>query len=306
MCSKLTAGQSSGIGFGLDLFQGLFGYGQQRAEVARKNQAIARQNQLLINNYNTKNRNANLAWLNDKQNSDIAVDNKWRETKDAIAEAQLKAREVAGNTAIAQQQILTKMINAGAGREQAGRRTGRGGIAELGAQWAAAGAKAAFSRDSQILFADRSGTRLAEFAQGKYVEYITGRPSPEAPPLLQQYEKQPSFLNTALSIAGAGLNRYNQYKGYTNKPGWNNVLTDNQPQEIPTGIQNMPWQPSQSSPSISESITMEVPNYSTPSNIFNQSGALQMEMDDYFSNKSVENSAQNLGVSNQIVLGGVD
>ena len=54
MCSKLTAGQSSGIGFGLDLFQGLFGYGQQRAEVARKNQAIARQNQLLINNYNTK------------------------------------------------------------------------------------------------------------------------------------------------------------------------------------------------------------------------------------------------------------
>ena len=184
MCSKLTARQSSGIGFGLDLFQGLLGFGQQRADVARKNQAIARQNQLLINNYNTKNRNANLAWLNDKQNSDIAVDNKWRETKDAIAEAQLKAREVAGNTAIAQQQILTKMINAGAGREQTGRRTGRGGIAELGAQWAAAGAKAAFSRDSQILFADRAGTRLAEFAQGKYVEYITGRPSPEAPPLL--------------------------------------------------------------------------------------------------------------------------
>ena len=85
MCSKLTAGQSSGIGFGLDLFQGLLGYGQQRADVARQNQAIARQNQLLINNYNTKNRNANLAWLNDKQNSDIAVDNKWRETKDAIA-----------------------------------------------------------------------------------------------------------------------------------------------------------------------------------------------------------------------------
>ena len=88
------------------------------------------------------------------------------------------------------------MINAGAGREQAGRRTGRGGIAELGAQWAAAGA-AAFSRDSQILFADQAGTRLAEFAQGKYVEYITGRPSPEAPPLLQQYKKQASFLNTA-------------------------------------------------------------------------------------------------------------
>ena len=71
-----------------------------------------------------------------------------------------------------------------------------------------------------------------------------------------------------MSITGAGF-RYNQYKGYTNKPGWNNVLTDNQPQEIPTGVQNMPWQPSQSSPSISESITMEVPNYSTP-NIFNK------------------------------------
>ena len=49
---------------------------------------------------------------------------------------------------------------------------------------------------------------------------------------------------------------------------------------------------------------MEVPNYSTPSNIFNQSGLLQMEMDDYFSNKSVENSAQNLGIDNQIVFGG--
>ena len=67
----------------------------------------------------------------------------------------------------------------------------------------------------------------------------------------------------------------------------------------------MPWQPSQSSPSISQSITMEVPNYSTP-NILNSSGLLQMEMDDYFSNKSVENSAQNLGIDNQIVLGGVD
>ena len=66
----------------------------------------------------------------------------------------------------------------------------------------------------------------------------------------------------------------------------------------------MPWQPSQSSPSISQSLTMEVPNYSTPSNIFNQSGSLQMEMDDYFSNKSVENSAQNLGIDNQIVFGG--
>ena len=217
----------------------------------------------------------------------------------------LKQKKLLVKSAIAQQQILTKIINAQAAKEQTGRRTGRGNIAQLGAESGAAAAAAVLSKKSAILYRSSVNRELDRFAQGKYVEYITGRPSPEAPPLLQQYKKQPSFLNTALSIAGAGLNRYNQYKGYTNKPGWNNVLTDNQPQEIPTGIQNMPWQPSQSSPSISQSLTMEVPNYSTP-NILNSSGLLQMEMDDYFSNKSVENSAQNLGVSNQIVLGGVE
>ena len=77
MCAKggLTAGQSAGIGFGLDAFGALAGFGQQRRDVARQNRAIARQNQLAINNYNTKNRNAELAWRNDKQNGDIEVDN---------------------------------------------------------------------------------------------------------------------------------------------------------------------------------------------------------------------------------------
>ena len=309
MCSKggLTAGQSAGIGFGLDAFGALAGFGQQRKDVARQNRAIARQNQLSINNYNTKNRNAELAWRNDKQDGDIEVDNKWRETKDAVAEAQLQARESAGKSAIAQQQILTKMINAGSGREQAGRRSG--GRAEYLAQaqqWAAQGAQAAFSRDSSILFQDKAGRNMAAFAQGKYVEYITGRPSPEAPPILEEYRKGPSFLNTALQIAGAGLNRYNEYKGNTNKPGWNNVLqppTQDQNQGSGTGLQNMPWTPSEDSPSISGSFnTMEVPTYSSP-NIFGQGGQIQAEMDDYFDTKSTTNWENSLGINQQDTFG---
>ena len=305
MCSKLTAGQSAGIGFGLDAFGALAGYSQQKKDVARQNDAIARQNQLAINSYNTKNRNAKLAWENDKLDGDIAVDNKWKETKDAVAEAQLQARESAGKSAIAQQQILTKMINAGSGREQAGRRSG--GRAEYLAQaqqWAAQGAQAAFSRDSSILFQDKAGRNMAAFAQGKYVEYITGRPSPEAPPILEEYRKGPSFLNTALQIAGAGLNRYNEYKGNTNKPGWNNVLTPPaQNQDQGTGLQNMPWTPSPDSPSISGQLTtMEVPTYSSP-NIFGQGGQIQAEMDDYFDTKSTTNWENSLGINQQDTFG---
>ena len=121
----MSAGTSAGFGFGLDAVGALAGYSQKKRDVARQNDAIRRQNQLAINAHNTKNRNAKLAWENDKIDGDIAVDNKWRETKDAIAEAQLQARETMGKSAAAQQQILTKMINAGAGREQAGRRSGQ-------------------------------------------------------------------------------------------------------------------------------------------------------------------------------------
>ena len=298
MCSKLTAGQSAGIGFGLDAFGALAGYSQQKKDVARQNAAIARQNQLAINTYNTKNRTAKLAWENDKLDGDIEVDTKWRETKDAISEAQIQAREAMGKSAIAQQQILTKMINAGSGREQSGRRTGgRADYLAQAQQWAAQGASAAFSRDSSMLFQDKAGKNIAAFAQGKYVEYITGRPSPEAPPLLESYRKGPSFLNTALQIAGAGLNRYNQYKENTNKPGWNNVLTPPaQDQQQGTGLQNMPWEYSEGS-NIAPSLTMEVPTYNSPTNIFGQGGALQAEMDDYFDTKTTTNWEGSLGVN---------
>ena len=140
---------------------------------------------------------------------------------------------------------------------------------------------------------------MAAFAK-EIREYITGRPSPEAPPILEEYRKGPSFLNTALQIAGAGLNRYNQYKGNTNKPGWNNVLTPPaQDQNQGTGLQNMPWTMPQDSqlPSISETMTMEVPTYSSPTNIFGQGGALQAEMDDYFDTKTTTNWEGSLGVN---------
>lgn len=301
----MSAGMSAGLGFGLDAATGLLGYFQKRKDTARQNRAIAAQNQLAINAYNTKNRNAEIAWRNDKLDGDREVDLKWRETRDAISEAQIQARETMGKSAIAQQQILTKMINAGAGREQTGRRSGRGGIAEAGAKWAAQGAAAAFSKDSAILFQDKAGKSIAAFAGGKYVEYITGRPSPEAPPILQEFKRGPSFLNTALSIAGSGLSRYNQYKENTNKPGWGNVLQPpNQDQGAEGGMPN-PWTMPQDSqvPSISQIATMEVPTYSSPTNIFGQGGALQAEMDDYFNTKTTTNWENNLGISFQDSFG---
>ena len=310
MCSKgLTAGQSAGIGFGIDTALGLAGFANERKDINRINRGIARQNQLAINSYNTKNRNAELAWRNDKLDSDNEVDLKWRETKDAIAEAQLQARETMGKSAIAQQQILTQMINAGAGREQSGRRSGRGKIAEAGAKWAAQGASAAFSKDSSILFQDKAGRNMAAFAGGKYVEYITGRPSPEAPPILEEYRKGPSFLNTALQIAGAGLNRYNEYKGNTNKPGWNNVLNNNQNQQQPIGggsYNQYAEGAFQQQPSFNydsgQLTTMEVPTYSSP--VFGgDKSLLQGEMDDYFDTKTTTNWENNLGISYQDTFG---
>ena len=298
----MSAGASAGIGFGLDTVQHLVGYSDERKDIARQNDAIRRQNQLAINAHNTKNRNAKLAWENDKIDGDIAVDNKWRETKEAIAEAQLQARETMGKSAIAQQQILTKMINAGAGREQAGRRSGRGGIAEAGAKWAAQGAAAAFSRDSAILFQDKAGRNLASFAQGKYVEYITGRPSPEAPPILESYRKGPSFLSTALQIGQAGLNRYNQYKG--NMAGKDTPLLPSKSNEpIGGGSYNQYAEGAfQQQPSFNydsgQLTTMEVPSYSAP--VFGgDKSVLQGEMDDYFAQKAPTNNAATLGSSFQ-------
>jgi len=300
MCSKtgLTAKQTGWLGFGLDAGTSLLGFFQGRRQTARENAEIAIQNQLAINTYNTKNRNAVLKWNNAKQDSDIEVDNKWRETRDAIAESQLQAREVAGKAAIAQQQILAKMINTGQ-REQVGRRAGRGNIAQLGAEWAAAGAQAAFSRDSQILFQDKAGRNMAAFAQGKYVEYITGRPSPEAPPILQQYKEGPSFLNTALSIASAGLNRYNQYKGYTAgkeapllpyKPSTDTNISSGAFQQDPS------FTPEPSSMGGAMN-TFEVGSYQPTT--FSSKTGLQAEMDDYFAQKAPSNDAATLGADFQ-------
>ena len=295
----MSAGQASGIGFGIDSGRGLLNFFIGRKETNRENEAIQRRNQLAINAYNTKNRNAELAWRNDKLNSDIDVDNKWRETIDAIAEAQLKARQTAGASAIAQQQILARMINASAGREQAGRRTGgRADYLALAQQMAAKGAEATFSKNSSILFQDKVGTNMAAFAQGKYVEYITGRPSPAAPPILEQYREGPSFLNTALSIAGAGLNRYSQYKGYTNKPGWNNPIIEKD-QNTGGTIQQLPYQKEAFNESFSMGgglNTMEVPNYVSP--IF-RDNFLQDELDDYFGSKTTTGWENPLGINFQ-------
>ena len=92
----MSAGMSSGIGFGLDALGALGQFGEQRRQTREANRSIAIQNRLKINAYETKNRNEENIWRNSKIDGDIEVDNKWRETQDALAEAQLKARQVAG------------------------------------------------------------------------------------------------------------------------------------------------------------------------------------------------------------------
>ena len=299
MCSGIgggggmSPGMGAGLGFGLDVL-GAFGqYGEQRRQTREANRSIALQNQLAINAYNTKNRNEENIWRNSKIDSDIEVDNKWRETQDALAEAQFKARQAAGEAAISQQRILAKMLSAG-GREQSGRRSGRKGIAELGQQLAEAGAQAAFAKESEILFRDKAGRNMAAFAQGKYVEYITGRPSPEAPPILREYNPGPSFLDTALSIASSGLNRYNQYKGYTAGKEAPLVPTNNQGGGGSVQQQSTSIEPSSMGGAMN---TFEVGAYQ-PTTFSSQTG-LQAEMDDYFAQKAPSNNAATLGADFQ-------
>lgn len=202
----------AGLGFGLDAFGALGGFFQQRKETAAYNEAVTRRNRLLINAYDTKNRNEENIWRNNKIDLDINTDQKYREAISAIAENQLKAREVAGDAAIAQQKILAQMMNARGAREQTGRRSGRGNIAMLGAQYSAIGAKAAFAADAAILNESKLRRAVTEVAQGNYVQYITGRPSPAAPPIMEQYKSGPSVFNLAMNIGSAGLNRYMQWQ----------------------------------------------------------------------------------------------
>lgn len=290
----MSPGMGAGLGFGLDALGQLGGYFEDRKNTRYANQEIARQNQLKINAYKTKQRNAELAWKNDKMNADIEVDNKWRESRDAIAEAQLNAKRSAGEAAISQQRILAKVLASKGTREQVGRRSGRKGIAEAGAEMAAIGAKAAFDRKSEILFRDKAGKNVAAFAQGKYVEYITGRPSPEAPPLLQAKKSMPSFFNTAIGIASSGLKRYQQYQDKKAPPALNSLKISGGSYEDYTdgAFQQQPsydFNPEQT-PSTSWQ-TMEVPSFgASTSDTF-----LQQDMDNFFDAQRATKASNALG-----------
>ena len=307
MCRKLTAGTGEGLGFGLDVLGRVGAYKEEQRLTADINRDRQQQNQLKINAYNTKNRNAELAWRNKKLDSDAKVDQKWQETINAIGEAQLSARKAAGDAAISQQRALVGMMNASAGREQGGRRTGgRAKFLENAAQYAQAGFNAAFSRDKAALFTSKSNRALSAFAAGEHVSYITGRPSPGAPPILQGMKRGPSFFNTAVGILGDGLNRYQSWQG--KRP--DNPYSNNRSSSLKIGgdktyedytegaFQQQPsfeYKPSQIN-------TMEVPSYSSP--VFADKGILQGEIDDYFQQKPTFNAEESLGISNQIVFGG--
>ena len=229
----------AGLGFGLDAFGALGGFFQQRKETAAYNEAVKRRNRLAINAYDTKNRNESNIWRNNKIDLDINTDQKYREAVSSIAENQLKAREVAGDAAIAQQKILAQMFNARGAREQTGRRAGRGDIAMLGAQYSAVGAKAAFASDAAILNESKLRRAVTEVAQGNYVQYITGRPSPAAPPIMEQYKSGPSVFNLAMNIGSAGLKRYMQWQDKKAPDAY----TKSYDMETPIGGIEMPQMP---------------------------------------------------------------
>ena len=310
MCAKIgnmSAGMGAGLGFGLDALGRIGAYNEEKRLTGDINRDRALQNQLKMNAYNTKNRNAELAWRNKKQDSDIKVDQKWQQTIDAIGEAQLSARKAAGDAAISQQRALVGMMNASAGREQSGRRTGgRAKLLENAAQYAQAGFNAAFSRDKAALFTTKSQRALTAFAQGEHIAYITGRPSPGAPPLMQPMKSGPSFFNTAIGILGDGLNRYNQYQDKKAPPAFNANRSSMKIGVSPIGggsYEDFAEGAFTTQPSYkpSEINTMEVSQYTSP--IFNDN-FLQTELDDYFDKKSTTNWEKSLGIDNQIVFGG--
>ena len=296
-----------GLGFGLDVLGRVGAYKEEQRSTYEINRDRQRQNRLKINAYDTKNRNADNAWRNRKQDSDIKVDQKWRETIDAIGEAQLSARKAAGDAAISQQRALVGMMNASAGREQAGRRTGgRAKFLENAAQYAQAGFNAAFSRDKAALFTSKSQRALTAFAQGEHVSYITGRPSPGAPPVLQGMKRGPSFFNTAVGILGDGLNRYQSWQGKRA----DNPYSSNRSSSLKIGgdktYEDYTEGAFQQQPSFeykpSEINTMEIPTYQSP--IFGgDKSLLQGELDDYFDTKSTTNWEKSLGISYQDSFG---
>lgn len=242
----------AGLGFGLDAFGALGGFFQQRKETAAYNEGVTRRNRLLINAYDTKNRNEENIWRNNKIDLDINTDQKYKEAIDAIAEGQLRAREVAGDAAISQQKIMAQMFEARGGREQAGRRSGKGNIALLGAQYSAIGAKAAFAADASILNETKLRRAVTEVAQGNYVQYITGRPSPAAPPIMENYKSGPSVFNLAMDLGSAGLNRYTQWQdkkapdAYSKSYSMQTPIGGIEMPEIPKGVQQMPYTPDSS------------------------------------------------------------
>ena len=297
----------AGLGFGLDALGRIGAYNEEKRLTGDINRDRALQNQLKMNAYNTKNRNAENAWNNKKLDSDAKVDQKWRETIDAIGEAQLSARKAAGDAAISQQRALVGMMNASAGREQSGRRTGgRATYLENAAKFAQAGFNAAFSRDKAALFTSKSNRALSAFAAGEHVSYITGRPSPGAPPIMQPMKSGPSFFNTAVGILGDGLNRYKQWQDNKAPDAYNKNRSSMKIGNLPSNYKETEaaafagaeaWQQEkalreQFNPSgIS---TMEVSQYTSP--VFNDN-FLQTELDDYFDTKSTTNWEGELGIN---------
>lgn len=310
----------AGLGFGLDALGRIGAYKEEQRLTGDINRDRALQNQLKMNAYNTKNRNAENAWNNKKLDSDAKVDQKWQETIDAIGEAQLSARKAAGDAAISQQRALVGMMNASAGREQSGRRTGgRATYLENAAKFAQAGFNAAFSRDKAALFTSKSNRALSAFAAGEHVSYITGRPSPGAPPILQQMKKGPSFFNTAIGILGDGLGRYKQWQDNKAPDAYNknrssikigdSAIGGGSYEDYAEGAFSQ--QPDYSPSSMGGAYnTMEVSQYTSP--VFNDN-FLQTELDDYFDTKSTTNWEQNLvidfqdsfGVTSANSIGGV-
>jgi hypothetical protein len=102
---------------------------------------------------------------------------------------------------------------------------------------------------------------------------------------MQEYRSQPSFLNTALSIAGSGLKRYNQYQ--ENKLE-NPLIDTSENNKPPVKFKPLPFLPDEAVGGL-QPITPPV---------FNNNPFLQDDLDEFINFKRSSEAGKSLGFGN--------
>ena len=165
-----------------------------------------------INDHNRK----IVAWNNDKQNFDIAVDKKWQQAMTKIASDDLKLWAGISSAGIATQQAYATMMSVGAS-EQTGRRSAtttnrRQAVLKYAGRMNEIASKLSLAKDTAALNRTSWAQEFTRFAQESHVKDIEGRPMPgHAPPSIPLENKPDLLTGLILPIAGEYLG-YKQLK----------------------------------------------------------------------------------------------